>query len=166
MKLAEWIHINDRIVGALCQVVDNSLSQEIENLTTVHDAWECLKAQTYQSGIISKFNVLQTAMHTRFSTPDSVHATIADMKDLIEIIYDKQPPTKDDMAITLYLHAMVDGKFDWLHKVMIGNMTSTSSSKLTPDEITRRLEFEAQEARHQDSIKESEKLLAEKQKKP
>ena len=112
MKLAEWIHINDHIVGALCQVVDNSLSQEIENLTMAHDAWECLKMKTYQSGIISKFNALQTAMHTHFTTPDSVHSTIADMKDLIEIIYDKQPPSKDEMVITLYLHAMADGEFD------------------------------------------------------
>ena len=62
------------------------------------------------------------------------HATIADMKDLIEIIYDKQPPT-EEMLITLYLHVMADGEFDWLCKLMISSITS-SSLKLTPDDIT------------------------------
>ena len=33
-KIAEWHCINDRIVGALCLVVENSLSQEIETLNT------------------------------------------------------------------------------------------------------------------------------------
>ena len=104
MKLAEWIHINDHIVGALCQVVDNSLSQEIENLTMEHDAWEHLKMKTYQSGIISKFNALQTAMCTHFTMPDSIHSTIADMKDLTEIIYDKQQSDKL-VATSLGLHS-------------------------------------------------------------
>ena len=57
-KIDDWIRINDRIVGALCQVVDNSLSQEIKNLTTAKEAWECLKGKTYQSDVISKFNAL------------------------------------------------------------------------------------------------------------
>ena len=137
----------------------NSLSQEIKNLTTAKEAWECLKGKTYQSGVISKFNALQTAMHTHFTTPDTVNATITDMKNLIEIIYDKQPPTKDEMLVTLYLHAMANGQFDWLCKLMIGSMTS-SSLNLTPDDITHQLEIEAQEARHHDSIKEGEKLLS------
>ena len=47
-------------------------------------------------------------------TPDSVTSTIAIIKDLIEVIYDKQALTKDEMAITLYLHAMANGDFDWL----------------------------------------------------
>ena len=53
---------------------------------------------------------------------------------------------------------MADSEFDWLWKLMIGNMTS-SSQTLTPDEITHQLEIETQEACHQDSIKEGEKLL-------
>ena len=163
-KAGDWNDMNDRIIGALCQVVENSLAQEIEHLTTAVEAWERLKSKTYQSGAISKFNALQTAMHTRFTTPETVNATIADMKDLIEVIYDKMAPTKEEMTVTLYLHAMADGDFDWLRKLLIGNMTS-SSMKLTPDEITRHLEIEAQEARHHESIKEGDKLLAAKQKK-
>ena len=111
-KIDDWHRTNDRIMGALCQVVDNSLAQEIENLTSAHDAWETLKSKTYQNGAISKFNALQNAMRTRFTMPDTVNATIADIRDLIEIIYDKTPPTKDEMLITLYLHAMADGDFD------------------------------------------------------
>ena len=49
--------------------------------------------KAYQSTIISQFNALQTAMHTHFTIPDSVMLTIADIKDLVEVIYDKQPPT-------------------------------------------------------------------------
>ena len=113
--------------------------------------------------MISKFNTLQTAMRTRFTTPESVNSTISELKDFADVIYNTKPPTKDEMLITLYLHVMADGDFDWLRKIMVGSMTS-SSMKLSPDEITRRLELEAQEARHRDSIKEGEKLLAAKQK--
>ena len=163
-KMDEWTQMNDRIVGALCQVVDNAISQEIKNLTMAIEAWNKLKGKTYQSGVISKFNALQTAMRTCFTTLDTVTATIANIKDLIKIIYDKTAPTKEEMLITLYFHAMADGEFDWLHKLMIGNMTSTSLT-ITPDEITHHLEMEAQEARYRDSIKEGEKILMAQQKK-
>ena len=106
--------------------------------------------------MISKFNALQTAMRTRFTTPDSVTSTIAIIKDLIEVIYDKQALTKDEMAITLYLHALANGDFDRLHKIMIGSITSNSTT-LKPDEITHHLEIEAQEAHHCDSMKNGEK---------
>ena len=69
------------------------------------------------------------------------------------------------MLITLYLHAMADGDFDWLWKILIGSMTS-STITLTPAKITQCLELEAQEARHHDSTKEGEKLLTARQKKP
>ena len=59
---------------------------------------------------------------------------------------------------------MVDGDFNWLQKILIGNMTS-STITLTPDEIIQCLELKAQEARHRDFTKEGEKLLATKQKK-
>ena len=121
-------------MGALCQVVDNSLAQEIENLTSAHDAWETLKSKTYQNGTISKFNALQNAMRTHFTTSDTVNAMLADIRDLTEIIYDKTP-TKDEMLITLCLHSMADGDFDWLQKILIGSMTS-STIMLTPAEIT------------------------------
>ena len=114
--------------------------------------------------MISKFNALQTAMCTCFTMPDSMTSTIADIKDLIKVIYDKQAPTKDGMVITLYLHAMADGDFDWLHKIMIGSMTSNSKT-LKPNKITCHLEIESQEACHSDSMKEGEKLLAAKEKK-
>ena len=42
----------------------------------------------------------------------------------------------------------------------------SSTVMMTPDEITRCLELEAQEARHQVSNKDGEKLLTAKQKKP
>ena len=61
-KVSDWVETNDHIVGTLCQVVNNSLAQGIENLMNAHDAWERLKSKTYQSGIISKFNTLQNAM--------------------------------------------------------------------------------------------------------
>ena len=134
-KIDDWHHMNDRIVGGLCQVVDNSLAQEIKNLTGAHDAWETLKRKTYQNGAISKFNALQNAMRTRFTMPDTVNAMIADIRDLIEIIYDKTPPTKDEMLITLYLHAIADRDFNWLWKILIGSMTSLTIM-LTPAEIT------------------------------
>lgn len=51
-KFDDWTRMNDQIVGALCQVVDNSLSQEIENLTAAREPWERLKGKTYQSGVI------------------------------------------------------------------------------------------------------------------
>ena len=112
-KVDEWHRINDRIVGALCLVVENSLSQEIEKLTTAREAWECLKSKTYQSGAISKFNALQTAMCTRFTMRESVNSTISELEDLADVIYDTKPPT-NEMLITLYLHAMAHGDFDWL----------------------------------------------------
>ena len=93
-KFDDWHHMNNRIIGALCQVVDNSLAQEIENLTSEHDAWEKLKSKTYQNGAISKFNALQNAMRTHFTMPDTINTTTADIKDLIEIIYNKAPPPK------------------------------------------------------------------------
>ena len=76
--------------------------------------------------MISKFNALQTAMRTHFTTPDSVISTISELKDLADVIYDTKLPTKDEMLITLYLHVMVDGDFDWLWKIMVGSMTSSS----------------------------------------
>ena len=114
--------------------------------------------------MISKFNALQTAMCTLFIMPHSMTSTIADIKNLIEVIYDKQVPMKDKMAITLYLHAMADGDFGWLCKIMIGSMTSNSMT-LKPDKITCHLEIKAQGACHCDSMKEGEKLIAAKQKK-
>ena len=156
--------MNDLIVGTICQVVDNALSQEMENLTMAYEAWNKLKGKMYRSDVISKFNALHTAMRTCFTTPNTVTATIANIKDLIEIIYDRTAPTKEEMLITLYLYAMADDEFDWLCKLMIGNMTLTSLT-ITPDEITCRLEMEAQEARHCDSTKEGKKLLMVQQKK-
>ena len=80
-KVSDWVETNDHIVGTLCQVVNNSLAQGIENLMNAHDAWERLKSKMYQSGVISKFNALQNAMQARFMTPDTINATITDIKD-------------------------------------------------------------------------------------
>ena len=74
-----------------------------------------------------------------------MNSMISELKDLADVIYNTKPPTKDEMLITLYLHTMADGNFDWLQKIKVGSMTSTSM-KLSPDEITRHLELEAQEA--------------------
>ena len=114
IKVDEWYHINDCIVSPLCLVVENSLLQKIKKLITAREARECLKRKTYQSCIILKFNALQTTMHTCFIMPESVNSTIAKLKDLADVIYDTKPSTKDEILITLYLHAMVDGNFDWL----------------------------------------------------
>ena len=149
--------MNDPIVSALFPVVGNSLSQEIENIKMAQEVWEQLEGKMYQSGVISKFNTLQSAMCICFTTPETVNAMIANMKDLIEIIYITNPPTKDEMAITLYLHAMMDGKFDWLWKLMIGNMT-LPTTRLSPNEIMLHLEVEAQEAHIWKSIKDNENL--------
>ena len=62
--------------------------------------------------MISKFNALQTAMCTRFTMRESVNSTISELKDLADVIYDTKLLTKDEMLITLYLHAMADGDFD------------------------------------------------------
>ena len=109
--------------------------QEIEKLTTAQKAWECLKSKTYQSGKILKFNALQTAMCTHFIIPEFVNSTITELKDLADVICNTKLSTKDEILITLYFHAMADGDFDWLWKIMVGRMTS-SSMKVSPDEIT------------------------------
>ena len=64
----------------------------------------------------------------------------------------------------LHLHAMADGDFNWLQKILIGIMLALTTT-LTPVEIIQCLELEAQEARHHDSAKEGEKLLTARQKK-
>ena len=61
--------------------------------------------------MISKFNAFQTAICTYFTMPDSVNSTIAELKDLADVIYDIKLLTKDEIPITLYLHAMMDSDF-------------------------------------------------------
>ena len=56
--------------------------------------------------------------------PDFVNSMIAELKDLTDVIYDIKPPMDNKMLITPYLHAMVDGDFNWLWNVIISILSS------------------------------------------
>ena len=76
-----WYEMNDRIVGALCHVVEDSLAQEIEDFGSALDAWIHLKLKTYQHGANSKFHALQNAMRPRFSNLTSISSTLTELQD-------------------------------------------------------------------------------------
>jgi gag-polypeptide of LTR copia-type len=159
VKLSDWNEMNDRIVGTLCQVVEDSLAQEIEHYTTASTAWEHLRKKTYQSGVNSKFNALQNAMWLHFITTATASSVLTDLKDYMEAIYSDAVPTKDEWTVGILLHAMCNSDFDDLRKILMA-----SSSTLTPSSIIQRIEAETQESYHQEQIKNGDTLLAAKQK--
>jgi hypothetical protein len=110
---------------------------------TACKAWEFLKTETYQHGIISKMNALQTAIRIQFTSHDSFDNTINELKDQLAIIYDQKPLT-EEWLIVLLLQALSDGDFEWLHKNLIELMT-TSTTSLTSDDIIAHLEAEFQD---------------------
>jgi gag-polypeptide of LTR copia-type len=151
-----WSDTNDRIVGALCQIVDYPLWRGIEDFTTAREAWNFLKSKTYQHGIISKMNTLQAAVRIRFTSHNSFDSTINELKDQLAIIYDQKPPSKDEWLIVLLLQTLSDGEFEWIRKNLIGFMT-TSTTSLTSADIIARLEAEFQDL---DNKKTQETILA------
>jgi Pol polyprotein, beta-barrel domain/gag-polypeptide of LTR copia-type len=157
-KKGNWVKMNDRLVGALCQVVEDSLAQEIEQYTTVSKAWEHLKTKTYQSGANLKFNALQNAIQLSFTTTATASSVLTDLKDYMEAIYSDKAPTKDEWTVRILLHAMSDSDFDGLRKILMA-----SSSTLTPSSIIQRIEDEVQESRQWELIKNGDTLLAAKQ---
>jgi len=150
-ELVKWTTTNDRIVGAICGVVDDPLIQEIEKFTTAKTTWDYLKKKTHQGGILAKLTTLQSAIRTRFTSHSTISATIADIKDLIATVYDEGEPTKEEWTIVILLQALSDGDFDWLHKNLIGFMMG-ADSKLSSEDLIKRLETEAQEARSQQTL--------------
>jgi hypothetical protein len=92
-KIAAWDVANDCIVGALCGVIEDSLVQEVEKLTSAKEAWTYLKSKTHQGGIISKLTALQSVIRTRITSATSINPMLADIKDLIANIYDEGIPT-------------------------------------------------------------------------
>jgi gag-polypeptide of LTR copia-type len=143
-KLGTWSNINDRIVGALCQVVNDVLMRNIEDFVTAHEAWEYLKSKTYQRGIISKMNALQAAIRIQFTTHEAFDSTISELKDQLAIIYDQKLPSEEEQLVVLLLQALTDGDFEWICKNLISFMT-TSTTSLTSADINAHLEAEFQE---------------------
>ena len=160
-KIPVWNEINDRIVGTLCHVVEDSLAQEIEGYTSASAAWIHLKRKTYQHGVNSKFHAIQSAMRLRFSNPTSVSSTLTELKDHLDAIYSDKALTREELTAGILLHAMDDTTFDSLRDILM-----VSTITLTPADIIQRLENRAQEARHRELIKNNDTMLAAKQKQP
>ncbi|KAF8584729.1 hypothetical protein K439DRAFT_1616527 [Ramaria rubella] len=157
--LMTWSNTNDRIVGGLCQAVTDPLMREIENYITATEAWDHLKKKTHHASIVSKLNAIHTAVCTRFTSHETISATITEFKDLIAIIYDNKEPTREEWTIVLLLQALADGEFEWICPNLISFMT-TSVTTLTSDDIIHHLETEAQEARVQGMLSTQETALA------
>ncbi|KAF8589057.1 hypothetical protein K439DRAFT_1613121 [Ramaria rubella] len=154
--------MNDRVVGALCQVVDDPLMQEIKKFVTAKKAWTHLKAKTHQGGMISKLNTIHTAIRTRFVSHSTFSATILEIKDQIATIYNDKEPTREEWTIVLLLQALCDGEFEWMRKNLMSFIT-TSGMTLSSDDIIKRLETEAQETRVHEAINAQESALSAKQ---
>jgi hypothetical protein len=89
MELIAWTNVNDCIVSTPCGIIEDSLVQEVKNLTTVKEVWSYLKSKTHQGGIISKLTTLQGAIHICFTSATSINPTLTDIKDLIANLYDE-----------------------------------------------------------------------------
>ena len=59
----EWLDENERIIGALCQLIDTPLIDVVESLNTAKEAWEYLKKKTHQGGITTKFGALHFQLY-------------------------------------------------------------------------------------------------------
>jgi len=136
MDLKEWSMANDRIVGALCGIVDDMLLQELEKLTMAKVAWQYLKQKMHQARIISKLTALQNAIRTRFTTATSILPTIAEIKDLMANIYDEGAPTQEEWTLVILLQALADGKYEWLHKQFV-TMLMNKGTKLSSHDIIK-----------------------------
>src|SRR6266481_2732773 len=159
MDLKEWSMANDRIVGALCSIVDDTLLQELEKLTTAKAAWQYLKQKTHQASIISKLTALQNAICTRFTTATSILPTIADIKDLMANIYNEDAPTQEEWTLVILLQALADGEYEWLCKQFVTMLMNKDTKLLSHDNI-KQLEAEAQEAHANESRSMQEATLA------
>jgi hypothetical protein len=163
-EITVWDVANNRIVGALCGVVEDSLVQEVEKLTTVKEAWTYLKSKTHQGGIISKLMALQSVIRTRITSAASINPMLADIKDLIANIYDKGIPMCKEWTIVILLQVLADGEFNWLRKQFITVMTKKDSN-LTSDDIIKCLEAEASEAHANEALGAQEAAMVAKLKK-
>jgi len=72
-------------------------------------------------------------------------ATIAEIKDLMTIVYDEGAPTQEEWTTVILLQALADGKFKWLRKQFVTTLTN-QGSQLTSNDIIKCLEAKAQEA--------------------
>ena len=90
----EWLDKNERVIGALCQLIDTPLIDGVESLNTAKAAWEYLKKKTHQGGIATKLGALQAILATCFTEPSTFSSTITDIKDHIATIYDDMAPTR------------------------------------------------------------------------
>ena len=158
-KQPVWVETNDRIVGILCHVVEDSLAQEIEDFKSASGAWMHLKRKTYQNGANSKFHALQNAMRLRFTNPTSISPVLTELKDCLDAIYCDKAPTRDEWTVGILLHAMNDTDFDGLRDILMASTTA-----LTPIDIIQCMESKVQERRHRDAIKNDDAILAAKQK--
>ena len=150
--------MNDWIVGVLCHVVEDSLLQEIEEFRSASEAWMHLKRKTYQHGVNSKFHAIQSVMWLHFSNSTSISSTLTELKDCLDAIYSDKILTREELTAGI-LHAMTDTPFDGLHDILM-----TSTTALTPTGIIQSMEAKAQEARHRESIKNDDTILAARQK--
>ncbi|KAF8580148.1 hypothetical protein K439DRAFT_1620025 [Ramaria rubella] len=136
LELIKWTNTNDHVVGALCQVVNDPLMQEIEKFVTEKQAWTHLKMKTHQGGRVSKLNAIHTTIRTRFTSHATFSATILKIKDHIATIYDGQEPTHKEWTIVLLLQALCDGEFEWMRKNLMSFIT-TSGTTLSSDNIIK-----------------------------
>jgi hypothetical protein len=102
-ELVAWTNANDCIVGAVCGVIEDSLIQEVEKLTTAKEAWSYLKSKTHQGGIISKLTALQSAICTRITSTTTISLMLADIKDLITNVYNEGTPTREELTVIILL---------------------------------------------------------------
>jgi hypothetical protein len=151
--------VNDRIVGALCGVIEDSLVQEVEKLTATKDAWSYLKSKTHQGGITSKLTTLQSAIHTRITSTTSINPTLANIKDLIANVYEEGVPTREEWTIIILLQALAASKFNWLRKQFITVMMKKDSN-LTSEDIIKQLKAEVREACANEAFVSQEAAMA------
>lgn len=143
MERVTWMKTNDRIVGALCLVIEDSLIEQTESFTTALSAWTYLKQKTHRRNLVAKYNVLQTALCIRIKSHESIASTIAEIKTSIAKTYEETEPTKDDLILVLLLQALSDDEFDWLRKRLM-NFIVNSTATLSWEDIITWLEAEAQ----------------------
>ena len=99
----DWLDKNERVIGALCQLIDTSLIDNVESQKTPKAAWDSLKKKTHQGGIMTKLSALQAILATQFAEPSIFNTTITEIKDHNATIFDDTPPTQEEWTIVFLL---------------------------------------------------------------
>jgi transposase InsO family protein len=135
-KLAEWQQINSRIVGTLGKHVDNTLRRLLTPTMTAKDAWDALKREAHQAGMITKISAITSAMNTKFSDPRNTARTISEIEDFISDIYEGgTAPTQADFTILVLMNALQNTQLDWVRKHLLAAFSSTAAPPSKRDVI-------------------------------